>query len=72
MMSKMSRYKLRKSGFMPALVALRYNPIIVELKEWLTKAGQAKMAVVGATMRKLIHISYGVLKHKQPFRADYV
>jgi transposase len=71
MMSKMGRSKLRKSFFMPALVALRYNPIIVELKERLTKAGKAKMAIVGAAMRKLIHIIYGVLKHKQPFRTDY-
>ncbi len=71
MMSKMGRSKLRKSFFMPALVALRYNPIIVALKERLTKAGKAKMAIVGAAMRKLIHIIYGVLKHKQPFRADY-
>ena len=70
-MSKMGRSKLRKSFFMPALVALRYNPIIMALKERLTKAGKAKMAIVGAAMRKLIHIIYGVLKHKQPFRADY-
>ena len=70
-MSKMGRSKLRKSFFMPALVALRYNPIIMALKERLTKAGKAKMAIVGAAMRKLIHIIYGVLKHKQPFRADF-
>ena len=30
------------------------------------------MAIVGAAMRMLIHIIYGVLKHKQPFRAVYV
>ena len=71
MMSKMGRSSLRKSFFMPALVALRYNPIIMALKERLTKAGKAKMAIVGAAMRKLIHIIYGVLKHKQPFRADF-
>ncbi len=28
MMSKTGRSKLRKAFFMPALVALRYNPII--------------------------------------------
>lgn len=71
MMSKMGRSRLRSCFFMPALVALRYNPIIVALKQRLTKAGKAKMAIVGAAMRKLIHIIYGVLKNKQPFQADY-
>ena len=41
------------------------------LKERLTKAEKAKMAIVGAAMRKLIHTTYGALKHKQLFRADY-
>lgn len=71
MMSKMGRSRLRSRFFMPALVALRHNPIIVALKQRLTKAGKAKMAIVGAAMRKLIHIIYGVLKNKQPFQADY-
>ncbi|HAC34310.1 MAG TPA: IS110 family transposase, partial [Gammaproteobacteria bacterium] len=40
------------------------------LKERLTQAGKAKLAIVGAAMRKLIHIIYAVLKQKQPFTAD--
>ncbi|OGT81488.1 MAG: hypothetical protein A3J35_07980 [Gammaproteobacteria bacterium RIFCSPLOWO2_02_FULL_52_10] len=71
-MSKMGRSNLRKAFFMPALaalrlVALRYNPLIVELKLRLTEAGKSKMAIVGAAMRKLIHIIYGVLKNGIPF-----
>ncbi|MBV1915760.1 MAG: transposase [Pseudomonadales bacterium] len=66
-MSKTGRSQLRKAFFMPALVALRYNPIIVELKERLTKAGKSKMAIVGAAMRKLVHLIYGVLKNGVPF-----
>ncbi len=67
MMSKMGRSKLRKAFFMPALVALRYNPLIVKLKERLTDSGKSKMTIVGAAMRKLVHLIYGVLKNGVPF-----
>ena len=66
-MSKMGRSALRKAFFMPALVALRYNPVLIELKARLTRAGKPKMAIVGAAMRKLVHIIYGVLKNGVPF-----
>lgn len=71
MMSKTGRSKLRKAFFMPALVALRYNPVIVEMKKRLTESGKAKMAIVGAAMRKLIHIIYGVLKNGVPFDENF-
>lgn len=70
-MSKTGRSQLRKSFFMPALVALRYNPILVQMKERLLEAGKSKMAIVGAAMRKLVHLIYGVLKSGQPFDANY-
>jgi len=72
MMSKTGRSQLRKAFFMPALVALRYNPILIEMKRRLTNAGKAKMAIVGAAMRKLVHLIYGVLKNGVPFDANYV
>jgi transposase len=70
-MSKVGRSSLRKAFFMPALVALRYNPIIVEMKRRLTEAGKPKMLIVGAAMRKLIHIICGVLKHGKPFDSNF-
>lgn len=69
-MSKVGRSQLRKAFFMPALVALRYNPAIKAMKERLLKAGKSKMAIVGAAMRKLVHIIFGVLKNDQPFNHD--
>lgn len=72
MMSKMGRSALRKSFFMPALVALRYNPLLIEMQQRLLAAGKPKMAVVGAAMRKLVHIIYGVLKHREPFNPEFV
>lgn len=71
MMSKTGRSQLRKAFFMPALVALRYNPILIEMKERLTEAGKSKMAIVGAAMRKLVHLIYGVLKSGVPFDVNY-
>jgi transposase len=72
MMSKTGRSQLRKAFFMPALVALRYNPILMAMKQRLTESGKSKMAIVGAAMRKLVHLIYGVLKSGQPFDPDYI
>jgi transposase len=70
-MSKVGRSSLRKAFFMPALVALRHNPVIIEMKNRLTLAGKPKMVIVGAAMRKLVHLIYGVLKNNEPFDPNY-
>ena len=70
-MSKVGNAKVRKSLFMPALVAMKYNPVLIEMRKRLLKAGKPKMLIVGAVMRKLIHIIYGVLKNDQPFNPDF-
>lgn len=66
-LSKMGRSQLRRALYFPALSALRYNPVIQALAERLRAAGKSKMTIVGAAMRKLIHIVYGVLKSGIPF-----
>lgn len=66
-MSKVGNGSLRKALFMPALVALRYNPVIADMRKRLTEAGKPKMLIVGAAMRKMVHLIYGVLKNKIPF-----
>jgi len=70
-MSKIGNAKVRKSFFMPALVGMKYNPVLIEMRKRLLKAGKPKMLIVGAVMRKLIHIIYGVLKNNQPFNPDF-
>jgi transposase len=70
-MSKIGNAQVRKSFFMPALVAMKYNPVLIEMRRRLLKAGKPKMLIVGAVMRKLIHIIYGVLKNNQPFNPDF-
>lgn len=71
-LAKTGRGTLRKALFMPALVALRHNPLLRALRERMLAAGKAKMAIVGAAMRKLVHLIYGVLKSGVPFDPRYV
>lgn len=65
--SKTGNADLRKAFYMPALTALRFNPIIKDFAERLLGTGKSKMVVVIASMRKLLHIIYGVLKNQIPF-----
>jgi hypothetical protein len=37
----------------------------------MTAAGKSRMAAVGAAMRKLLMLCYGVLKNRQKFTADW-
>ena len=67
MMLKMGSSKLGKTFFMPALVALRFNPLIIDVKERLSKSGKEKMVIVGTAMCKFIHIIYGFMKNGLPF-----
>jgi len=48
--------------YMPALVALKHNPDIRAFVHRLRLAGKPGMLIVGAAMRKLIHIIFGVLR----------
>lgn len=71
-LSKTGNTRLRTAFFMPALVALRHNPRIQALAERLAKKGKSKMTIVGAAMRKLLHLAYGVLKTGKPFDPNYL
>ena len=66
-LSKAGNAQLRKALFMPTLVAKKYNPVIERFCEQLAKKGKAKMVIVAAGMRKLLHIIFGVLKNEKPF-----
>lgn len=62
---------LRKALYFPALAALRYNPLIQALRDRLRAAGKRPMQIVGAAMRKLLHLAFGVLKSGKPFDPTY-
>ncbi len=50
------------SLYMAAVVAKRINPDVKALYERLCANGKSKMAALGACMRKLVHLCYGVEK----------
>lgn len=68
-LSKIGASRLRKALYFPALTALRHNRAVAALGDRLAERGKAKMVIVGAAMRKLLHICYGVLKNDEPFNA---
>ena len=70
--SKEGRPFLRTILYMPAIVARQHNPIIRVFCDRLQEQNLPKMAVTVAAMRKLIHLVYGVLKHRQPFDPNYL
>jgi len=65
-LSKIGPSRLRKALYWPAIAALRWNPTIRAVRTRLTAAGKPTMVIVGAAMRKLIHLAYGVLKSQRP------
>jgi len=70
--SKQGNVHLRTALFMPGLVAMQgCNPALNPLIERLIAAGRPHMVIVGAAMRKLLHIVFGVLKSGKPFDRNY-
>lgn len=70
-LSKAGPAYLRKLLYMPAVVALRHNPHIRALYERLIKQGKHKMAAIGAAMRKLAHLCFGVVHSGKPYSPDF-
>lgn len=71
-LSKTGNSNLRKALFMPAIVAKSCNPIIHSFCERLSKSGLQPMEVIGAAMRKLLHLVFGILKSGRPFDPNYL
>ncbi len=68
---KMGNGRLRKGLYFPAVVAKQHNPLIKEWALRLQQKGKTPLQIVCAAMRKLLHIAFGVLKHKCPFQAAW-
>lgn len=66
-LSKVGNPALRAALYFPAIVAKQHNPVIRAFCERLSRRGLAPKAVIGAAMRKLLHLAYGVLKSGRAF-----
>ena len=70
-LSKAGNARLRTALYLPTLTAIRFNPVLKAFYDRLIAAGKPKMQAVGACMRKLVMICYGVLKNRKPFDPDW-
>jgi len=66
-LSKAGNPRLRKALFLPTQTAVRFNPLLRRFFDRLVAAGKPKMQAIGACMRKLVMIAYGVLRNRAPF-----
>lgn len=68
-MCKVGPARVRKGLYFPAIAALRFNPSLQPLAHRLRTAGRPEMLIIGAAMRKLIHLAFGVLKSGRAYDA---
>jgi transposase len=66
-LSKMGKAEVRAALYWPAITAMNYCPAFKAFAERLAARGKAKKVIIGAVMRKLVHVAYGVLKHRTPY-----
>jgi transposase len=70
-LSKAGPAHLRKLLYMPAVVARQHNPHLKAFGDRLLAKGKTKMAVIGACMRKLAHLCFGVVHTGRPYNPNY-
>ena len=66
-MSKKGHSAIRRAVYMPALTAMSRTPWGKAFSSRLIAAGKPKKLVLGALMRKIVAIAYGVLKSGERF-----
>jgi transposase len=66
-LSKVGKAGIRAALYWPAITAMRRCPAFKAYAERLAARGKPKKVIIGAVMRKLVHIIYGVLKHRTPY-----
>lgn len=66
-LSKVGHAFLRKALYMPAIVTLYKTAWGARFRERLAAAGKPPKLIIGAMMRKIVHIAFGVLKSGKTF-----
>jgi transposase len=65
--SKVGNVRLRRALYMPALVAIRWEPNVGAFYKELIARGKKPIVAVVAVMRKLLHAIHGMFKHNANF-----
>jgi transposase len=68
---KIGHARLRKALYMPALVSIQCNPVMIAFYNRLKEKGKNGKVIVCAIMRKLVHIIFGILKSGKKFDPNY-
>ncbi len=68
---KVGHVRLRKALYMPALVSIQCNPVMIAFYNRLKEKGKNGKVIVCAIMRKLVHIIFGILKSGKKFDPNY-
>jgi transposase len=68
--SKTGNAHLRRALFMPALVAVQWEPNVRAFYEKLLARGKTKMQANVAVMRKLLHAIHGMLENDEDFEGE--
>lgn len=63
---KTGNAELRRDLYMPALAAIRFNPILKAFAERLRDRGKPEKVIIAAAMRKLIVLAYRILSGAIP------
>ena len=66
-LTKIGNRNLKTGLYFPAMTAMKHNPLVTALAFRLEKRDKEKMVIIGAAMKKLLQISYGILKSGMPF-----
>jgi transposase len=70
-LSKKGSPLIRAKLYMSAIVASQHNSLIKAQRERLLQNGKTKMQALGAAMRKLVHICFGVIKHQKEYSPQF-
>ena len=65
--SKIGKASIRAALYWPAITAMRRCEAFKAFAARLAARGKPKKVIIVAVMRKLVHIIYGVLKHRTPY-----
>lgn len=69
-MSKIGHALLRKALYMPAMVAITRTAWGKAFRDRLAASRKPPKVIIGAMMRKLVHVAFGVLKSGLPFKPE--
>jgi transposase len=66
-LSKVGNTHVRRVLYMPAITAMRCNPVLAAFATRLRTNGKRPKQIIAAVMRRMLILAYGVLKSARPF-----